>query len=495
MDKNRMIDISARIALALAVVCSTAYLLMLGWYNNLLLDDYGFVAEVDQGGAYGLMKNAYWHWQSRFSAFYVLGWILKIWGHASNLIGYTMLLLIIGYATIYYALRRRTKIQEKWLVLGLAMLINNVSIMAYLELSTFYWVCCALYTLSTYAAILLFTIIFFSEGRDWLRWTAVVLCSLYLCGGAENFTPIIIAALGCILLYQMISQRTWRFWQTKKQQMMLVSLVILCAGFIAVVLGPGSSGRATNEGSNGFMGHFALFPYCIKLAKASAIMGMRLLSRGLYYVLLIPIGIVIGHQLKAILPVDRIWKRVLIAVVIALCIILLSIAAPVFGMGWYAPPRAYCFVSFILAALVLYCATLMGAKVSSEPKVKIWGIVASIIIAAMSICFIRVEQPMAANYHAQIVACNNKIQEQVELNRTESLRLDSITHSSMPNSYAIMRNGIRGLMGRTASSKTAQSTYFPYEQYGLAKDPNHWKNQGVQKCFDAHFDIIGWEEE
>lgn len=494
MDKNRIIDISAKIALILAVVGSTAYLLMLGWYNNLLLDDYGFVADVDRDGPYGLMKNAYWHWQSRFSAFYVLGWILKIWGHASNLIGYTILLLAVGYATIYYALQRITKIQDKWMMLGMAILINNVSIMAYLELSTFYWVCCALYTLSTYTAILLFTIIFFSAGRDWLRWIIVIICSLYLCGGAENFTPLVIAILGCILLYQMISQRTWRFWQTKEQKMMLVSLGILCAGFIAVVLGPGSHDRATDEAMHGFMGHFALVPYCVKLVKASAIFGTRILSRSLYYVLLIPFGFLIGSQVKGTLQVGRIWKRMMLAFAIAIGIILLSIAAPVFGMGWYAPPRAYCFVSFVLAALVIYCAALLGMKVSSKQKVKIWTIVASILIATMSITFMRVEQPIAADYHIQIAARNVQIQEQVKLNRMEPLCIEKVTHHTMPNSYALMRVGISRLMGKRSTSIAEPSTYSPYVQYSLSVNPSNWKNVDMEHYHNAHFDIIGWEE-
>lgn len=493
MDKNKIIDVSAKIAMVLAVVCSTAYLLMLGWYNNLLLDDYGFVADVDQNGAWGLMRNAYLYWQSRFSAFYVLGWIMKIWGHASNLIGYTILLLVIGYATIYYALRRITNIQEKWFILGLAMLINNVSIMAYLEMSTFFWVCCALYTLSTYAAILLFTVIFYSKGKDWLRWIAVMICSLYICGGAENFTPIIIAALGCILLYKMISQHTWRFWQTKEQKMMLVSLAILSLGFIAVVLGPGTSNRVGTINSGGFMAHFAFIPYCIKLAKASAIFGMRLLSRGLYYVLLIPVGIWMGQQMKG--TVDRIRKHVLIAIAVALCSILLSIAAPVFGMGWYAPLRAYCLVSFIVVAMVIYCAALVGLKLSSEHKSKILSIVASVMIAAMSICFMHVEQPIVANYHAQIAARNNTIQEQAELGRTERLHIDRVTHPAIPNSYALMRMGISQLWGKKNVSIAEPSTYFPYVQYSLSVHPDNWKNMDIKRYHDAQFDIIGWDEE
>lgn len=497
MDKNRIIDISAKIALILAVVGSTAYLLMLGWYNNLLLDDYGFVADVDRDGPYGLMKNAYWHWQSRFSAFYVLGWILKIWGHASNLIGYTILLLAVGYATIYYALQRITKIQDKWMMLGMAILINNVSIMAYLELSTFYWVCCALYTLSTYTAILLFTIIFFSAGRDWLRWIIVIICSLYLCGGAENFTPLVIAILGCILLYQMISQRTWRFWQTKEQKMMLVSLGILCAGFMAVVLGPGTISRATHNGSaDSFMSHFLVVPYLTQLIKASVVFWTRLLSRGLYYVLLFPIGMLIGIVMKqeGIEPQSKLHTSVLLSALVVFMLIELSLAASVFGTGWYASLRAYSFVSFIMAAFVVYCGAVCALCCNSQHTAVVCGVVTCILIAGMSISFFKQEQRLVADVRSQIESRHAQILGHKQSGRNEPIKVEEIQYPHIPNTYAIMRSMINSALGHPKSEIAQPNEYFPYERYSLSWKTADFRNRGVQRYFRVDFDMVGWAE-
>ena len=224
-------------------------------------------------------------------------------------------------------------------------------------------------------------------------------------------------------------------------------------------------------------------------------MGLRLLSRGLYYVLLIPVGVWIGHQMRGILRVDGICIRMVSAIAVAMGRILLSIAAPVFGMGWYAPPRAYCFVSFVLVALVIYCAALVGMKVASERKVQACNIVAFVVIAAMSITFMRVEQPMAADYHAQVAACNAQIQKQAELNRTAPLYVETVTHPTIPNSYALMRKGISRLMGKKIMSIAEPSTYFPYEQYSLSVDSGNWKNMDMMRYHKAQFNIIGWNEE
>lgn len=484
-----ILSVFAKIAFVIAIICSTAYLLMLGWYNNLLLDDYGFVAEVDRGGAYGLMKSAYFGWQSRFSAFYILGWILKIWGHASSLIGYTILLLLLGYGAVYYALNNISRVDNKFLLLGCAILTTNISIMAYLELSTFYWVCCALYTLSAYAAIMLFSAVFFSQGKLWTRWILVIICSLYICGGAENFTPIVTATLGLVLLYQMISNQTWRFWTTPQQQMILVSLVILCVGFLAVLLGPGTHSR--ENGMNGFAGNFAIIPYFVKLASALAVFTMRLLSRSLYYILLLPIGFIIGKNMKYSTQYSN-WKLVLLSLGVVLGVIVLSVAASVYGMGWYSPLRSYSFVSFVLAAWFIYLGSVFGSRFSLL-TIDILVSLSSCLIVAYSLYYYRQEKPLVKNYHEQIVELNATIQEQVNAGRTEVLVIEPVTHSQILNTYALMRTAINKCLGKQSPKISEPATYFPYEQYELSIDPADWKNVDMQRYFNVHFDIISKE--
>lgn len=486
---NKIVSITAKIAFVAAVISSTAYLLMLGWYNNLLLDDYGMVADVDVGGAYGLMKGAYFGWQSRFSAFYVLGCIFKIFGHASNLIGYTILLLVLGYGTLYYALRNITQLTNKWLLFGSAILITNVSIMAYFEMSTFYWVCCAVYTLSTYAAIALFTAIFFTNGKLWARWLIVVFCSLYISGGAENFTPIVIATLGLVLLYQMIANLTWRFWTTPQQQMILVSLVILCVGFLAVLLGPGTHSRET--GMNGFAGNFAIIPYFVKLASALAVFTMRLLSRSLYYILLLPIGFVIGQRIEFSTQCST-WKLVFISLGVVFCIIFLSVAASVYGMGWYSPLRSYSFVSFVLAAWFIYVGTIFGARFTPL-TVEIIIILSSCVIIIYSLYYYRTELPLVSEIHNQIEMRHTQIIACEQGKRVEPLKIEEIIYPHIPNTYAVLRKMIANLAGKTEVHVAAPNEYFPYERYALSWDPDDFRSNGVQRYFNVHFDIIGWK--
>lgn len=496
INKDHIVALLVRMSVLIAVIASSAYLIMLGRYNMLLLDDYGFVAEVDKGGAFGLMHNAYLYWQCRFSGFYVLGWLIKVWGHSANLVGYTIFMLLLGYATIYYALKNLIKTQAKWLLLGVSVLVTNVSIMSYLEISTFYWLCCALYTLSVYAAIALMTAIFFDKGMLWKRWLIVIICSLYLCGGAENFTPIVIAVVGLVLLYQMIVSRSWVFWKTTEQKIMLVSIAILIIGFVAVLIGPGTKSNAENRGTHGFMAHFALIPYIVQLAKASVIFYMRLLSRGLYYILLFPLGWLLGVKMKDAINVTniKIGRAILISAIMTFAAIELSIAASVFGIGWYAPLRSYSFVSFIVAALVIYWGVLCGLSRDGRKIVSIFAIVTNLTLAGMSVYFYRLEQPMVADIHAQIENIHAQIVEHKKSNNTEPITIKAVEYPCIPNSYAIMRTMINKVTGRRGSQIAPPSEYFPYERYCLSCEPSDFKNKGVQRYLRVEFDIIGGDE-
>lgn len=495
INKSNISSLLIKLSLLIAVVASTAYLLMLGWHSTLLLDDYGFVSDIEEYGIIGYLPKLNTWGQCRYSAFLVLGCILTIWGHASNLVGYTIMMLLLGYAAMYYALRNITRVSANGLLLTISILVTNISIMAYLELSTFYWVCCAIYTLSTYAAIALFTAIFFSRGSAWARWLVAIVCSLYLCGGAENFTPILIASLAIILLCQMIRNRDWRLWKTEQSCMALVCLLILCAGFIIGISAQGTHSRAGQ--TSGFMSQFALIPYLSKLAMASGVFLLRLLSRCQYYVLLFPLGMILSAHVRnegTMCSSNNVILKIVISFSIVAGLILLSLAASVYGVGWYAPLRAYSFVSFLMAALFIYWGIVIGCRIGDCRLVQISVIVSAIVIAGMSVCYYRIERPLVANVHAQIANCNNQIIAHRNSGNNQPIVVPEVKYPNIPNAYALLRKSVKMVLGKRDSKIVEQSTYFPYERYCLTKDPHDWRNTGVQGWAHADFDIIGWAE-
>lgn len=495
MFYKKVSSVFIKVLCAAAMICSTAYLVMLGWYSYLAADDFSFIGHVDNDGILGFVQYAYAHIQSRFSSFYMMGWIFKIWGHASNLIGYAITLLLLGYATIYYALRQFTGIKDRLFLFAAAVLILNISVMAYIEIGTFFWVCCAIYTVSVYATILLFVTIFFSRSKLWLRWVIVCLLSVFLSGGAENYTPVLIALMGSFMLYQMITTQTWKFWRTTEQQMMLVSMLILIVGFLIVAAGPARKVRVASGWTTDFAENFALVPYLMRFAKASVVLFLRLLSRSLYYVLFIPLGWLIGIKMRNNGYVMRIktGKAIMLSLLAALFAIEISVAAAVYGTGWYAPDRANSFMSFILMALVVYWSVLLGLRTGTQRHVYAYVALANLIIASMSCCFIKKEQPLVANVHAQVDNCYAQIEEHKKSGSLEPLVLEPIVYPYLPNSYAIMRTAINRLMGKHEAYRSLSSKYFPYKYLSFSRDPNDFRNRGICAWANVDFEVIGWE--
>ena len=64
---NRLKSITD-VLLIIAAIATTVYLLMLGWYNTLTLDDYVWV-DIEERGVFKWMYNVYMTWEGRWSAF------------------------------------------------------------------------------------------------------------------------------------------------------------------------------------------------------------------------------------------------------------------------------------------------------------------------------------------------------------------------------------------------------------------------------------------
>ena len=160
MKENK--NVWLKVGLLMAALASTAYLLMLGWYNTLSLDDYGFVADIEEQG----------QWQGRFSAFFVSSCLMLLFGRMTNLLCYTLFQILVGVSVIGLLIKWTLPRIDRFVLWACAFLVNNIAVMAVLEPSTYFWLCCLGYFLVAYATVLLVGLLFFSkDNRDGLMYT------------------------------------------------------------------------------------------------------------------------------------------------------------------------------------------------------------------------------------------------------------------------------------------------------------------------------------
>ena len=350
--------------LILSAVSTTVYLLMLGWYNVLTLDDYSCVANVDHAGVFGFVSEMYLFWQGRWSAFTVDALYYKIWGHASNLISFTLVQLFIGYVTVYCLAKKIIPEGTKVILSCSSIIFVNLALMALQEISTFYWLCCPHYILCVWAFMWLCNMLFLTNQYRWWHVLVIVIMSLYLSGLAETISPLVIMVLGIKWLYNIFKYKRYNFVKQPHDRYLTISLIVLCLGFLVMLFAPGNEHRADAMNNQGFMHNFVLSTFCYKWCKATAILFLRFVSKSLYYIAAAVVAAWIGYVYRTNSKLTAYAlnvKQMAYLIGGLLLFFAISVAPCVFAMGWYAPPRSFSYMSFVFAFCAVWIGFSLGA--------------------------------------------------------------------------------------------------------------------------------------
>lgn len=484
-------------AMPMASLASTVYILMLGWFNVPTLDDYGYIYMVEEKGVWGMMVTAYNGWQCRFSTFLVNGTIMLLFGRAKNLIWVTLFMAVAGWLLSERLLsgifRKYGMAVPRMQLISLAVLTTNVGIMSYLEPATFYWLSALNYTISVWMTMLLVYMLFYYEGRIWLRWVGVIVASLYISGTSENYTPMVILVLGVEWLICMIRQRKERPWEVKTNVMMFVSLLIMGVGFAVMLFGPGNGKRLGdgNEGEMAFRG-LTIGDLIMTTAKASAILMLRLLSCSYCYLLLLPvfweIGVIFGKHTGYRKP----FLGIICTLTLLVLFVVVAVGACVAGMGWYAPPRSFSYMSFVLTIVGAIMALRTGARNSRKRLARWLSFVSCLVLSIIVLVMFARDYPMVKSYHDYVVERNSKIEERVEIQGlSEGPQVPFVCQPFgkkwKPTSYSTLRNVINVCLGKSHRYYEPQMVLMESE---LGSSPDDWRNIDVKIYFHADFDIV-----
>lgn len=498
MKREDLFAVVSKSLLCVAAVSTTAYLLMLGWFNTLSLDDYGFVFDISTRSPWEWMRYMYMTWQGRFSCFVVSGYILEIWGRADSLISWTIVHLLIGYVIAYLYMRDVLKVKDKVSRCAIAVLVSNITIMSVFEISTFYWLCCAVYFLEIYLALLLFYVLFISRWRVWVNAIIAIICALYISGSAENFTPLVVMVLGIIwaaLLVRDAKQSSLKETFCK-HWLLFVVCAIIGIGFIAMVMAPGNTSRMQMEDGTtvGFMHHFDIVMFIKRTIVANVVFMLRVLSRSLYWIGIMPIFIYIGKLLQdkemPILQV-KLWKGIGGSTLMLLGFIFISVTACVYGMGYYPPLRSMSFIPYAIVVWLVYACCLIGYKIADKSGWLVKGLVIVSVIGWIIFSWYEFmkEYPEAKRYHDYVTQRNERIQQLVAEGNTETLYVDGFERPEWRNTYSYLRTAINKCVG---SKKFVNEPYFPYMVAELNREESQidFKSQGLSDYYDAKFEIL-----
>lgn len=477
--------------LLLAGISSTYYLLVLGYYNSLLLDDYGFVVQYETfSSPFEALKEQYMTWQGRFSGYLLMTFFIELFGRSSNLFFYSFILLLSGYLSVYLLMSYLLKEVQRSFVLIVVVLLVNVSIMSLLEFSTFYWFCCSGYIFMIWASFFLAYFMIDKKLNKVVSYFFIILFSIYLGGSSETYTPLVILVLGLIFLIKLYNiGRVKLFFSKPENVKLFVSLVILLIGFIIVVIAPGNANRLeTMDNRNPNITQFF-----INFIGAISIFMLRLLSKIHYYLLTFPLFLMLGHLLKKnniewLMQLTITKKWFLISLFLLIGFIVVAIFPAIVIMGWYAPLRSYSFISFVLMLYIGFWGIFIGYRIKKMPPIFSYlTIVSLIMLSSLSIYFSITEHPKAKKFKQNIVIRHDKLISLNNNNYKGLVCIKPITIHKTPTSYANLRYFI--------DRKKTEDYYFPYYRYYHSTDKLHFTNIGVKRYLKLDFDIYGLERE
>ena len=303
-------------------------------------------------------------------------------------------------------------------------------------------------------------------------------------------------ALGLLWLWRLIEEtRNSSFKEAfQKEWLLFVVCGILFIGFVAMMKAPGNEVRMNLEGrGDGFMHQFDLAAFIKTSIIANTIFILRLLSKGLYWLGVLPICIYIGSRMREYgLSIEngKISKKIWIFTALLLGFIIIAVTSCVYGIGYYPPLRSMSFMSYVVVAYLCYVGCLIGYAIYEKKSAVINTLVVIVSISWIGYADYRLfrEYPEVRRYHEYVVQRDTAIKQLAEQGSTELYYVDSYQPPVWRNSYSYLRTGLNRLMG---SKKVVNEPYFPYMVSVLDKNnTSDFRNVGVKNYYNANFEIL-----
>ena len=186
-------------------------------------------------------------------------------------------------------------------------------------------------------------------------------------------------------------------------------------------------------------------------------------------------------------------QRTICVLGLLLLLFLVAVLGCVLGVGWYAPPRSFCYMSFVFITVCALLGVSRGVAMSRKWVSWVLPSVAVVAISCLMVVMCVRDMPVAKSYHDYVVNRNAQIEDRAASNSTgttissEPFVCEPWRQRWRPTNYASLRNLINVCAGKQYRYYEPQMLLMESE---LSSDPNDWRNIDLKTYFHADFDII-----
>ena len=353
-------------------VLFAGYFLVLAWFSRFHYDDLHFLWKLKEMSIGGYVSDMYVSRSGRFIAYALNGIVFKTILLVGEHRFFPILFGFVGFFSVWIIAKYLLNSISRKLVFLSVMFAYNFSILTNIDFAVFNWLCAmSYYWLAPLLVLLVHLII--KQKLTVAEWFLFILISVFLGGGQEAFTPIVMI---CVFFYAIYTLKNEGFSLKnsllKPQfQKSLISLIILLVCLIVVVVAPGNYARlAADE----FSSPKNVMEFIIGIVKAVGMFSYYQFFYIPYYLILALIFCYIGFVSKnsgQLLNLSY-RKLMLISSVLFLIYLLLSVLPSVYLWNGFGIQRNYTHVVFMLVVFISFQAFIFGYfKIRSKHNVKL----------------------------------------------------------------------------------------------------------------------------
>jgi hypothetical protein len=482
------------LSLIIANIFALVYLLFLGYYNSLLLDDYGMIDAVKEKGV-NFILDMYLRWLGRFGAYTINYVLFKIAPLLNNLLPLTILQLVLGYGCVYLLLRFVFDALNRSFVFLLSVTIFNLGVLGLLEFSTFYWVCASGYVTIASLTIALIPAVFDQKINKYIALVLILILSYFVGGGLETYTPLVIIGLGIVFLYRLKIIGLKSILRRRLDRQLIAALVLLSIFCLLMIIAPGNKVRMGADSQVQTTG----FPLLMKTGFALIKFLFAVGSKLIYFIASFPLFYWAGYQLqqkKFVLSCKYASKKqFIISCVLLLLFLYVAVLPIVYIMSVLIPSlRPYSYISFAMIAFFGYWGVMLGYK-QHHKKILITTLLASCICIIGVSCW-RMNRDFhdAVYYHNEIENRLSQIQKLKDEGYEGVAYIEPIRAGDKLSLYSASWNFVKEKLKIHPEQEGLIQSSFPYELFSLSADSvGDWRNQQMKQYFDVQFDILSKE--
>ena len=210
---------------------SVTYLLNLSFYSRLIGDDIILNSSIKVLNPFEYVNYVYNTWTGRFTAVFMQYFIFLIYNLFHSVLLNLILLLLIGYFSIYKFLHLFFKNFSKYQISNISFFVLNILILSSFEIYTIFWVTTQIYYFNIFIFFFLFSYILKIEESNFDNFF-IILLSFYIGGIGEHISSVYLFALMISLSKNTIPENI----KTKIKISFIISLI----SFIILLMAPGN---------------------------------------------------------------------------------------------------------------------------------------------------------------------------------------------------------------------------------------------------------------